>query len=251
MKLENDFLVDAPLDETWATLLDIQRVARCLPGATLESDGGDGIYRGSMQVRLGPMTLAYKGTARMAEVEEDAHNATIEVRAKELKGQGTASARIRNRLEPGAGGATHVTVETDLSITGRPAQFGRGIMEDVAGNMLGEFAKRLEKEVLEATAPSSGASEPAAGESSSAPAPGATSSEAPGEGFVALARSEHRPAPPPSAPQEPAVLDLGGAIAGPVAKRAAMGAGVVALGALLFSILRRRKRGLSVRVDWR
>lgn len=254
MKLENDFLVDAPLDETWATLLDIQRVARCLPGATLESDGGDGVYRGSMQVRLGPMTLAYKGTARMAEVEEDAHNATIEVRAKELKGQGTASARIRNRLEPGAGGATHVTVETDLNITGRPAQFGRGIMEDVAGNMLGEFAKRLEKEVLEARAPSSGASEPAPGATSAAPAPSdaaGTPAIAPDEEAGALAPSGRAAAPLPAAPQEPAVLDLGGAIAGPLAKRAAMSAGIVALGALLFSVLRARKRGLSVRVDWR
>src|SRR4051794_1465445 len=148
MKLQNDFLVDAPLDETWATLLDIQRVAECLPGASLESDGGDGVYRGSMQVKLGPMTLAYKGTARMAEVEEDARSATIEVKAKELKGQGTATARIRNKLEPRSGGATHVSVETDLNITGRPAQFGRGIMEDVAGKMLGDFAKRLEGEVL-------------------------------------------------------------------------------------------------------
>src|SRR3954454_1989721 len=110
MKLQNDFVVDAPIEDTWATLLDIQRVAQCLPGASLESDGGDGVYRGSMQVKLGPMTLAYKGTARMAEVLEDAHSATIEVKAKELKGQGTASARIRNKLEPEGGGSTHVTV---------------------------------------------------------------------------------------------------------------------------------------------
>jgi carbon monoxide dehydrogenase subunit G len=234
MKLQNDFLVDAPLDETWATLLDIQRVAQCLPGATLESDGGDGVYRGSMQVRLGPMTLAYKGTARMAEVEEDAHSATIEVKAKELKGQGTAAARIRNRLEPGAGGATHVTVETDLNITGRPAQFGRGIMEDVAGKMLGDFAKRLESEVLRGSAATNGGGAPAASATASEPPPAAGPAS-----------------PPPPAEEPPAALDLGSVVAGPLAKRAAMALGVVALVVLAASLLRGRKRGLSVSVNWR
>jgi uncharacterized protein len=234
MKLQNDFLVDAPLDETWATLLDIQRVAQCLPGATLESDGGDGVYRGSMQVRLGPMTLAYKGTARMAEVEEDAHSATIEVKAKELKGQGTASARIRNRLEPGAGGATHVMVETDLNITGRPAQFGRGIMEDVAGKMLGDFAKRLEGEVLRGNAVTNG---------NGAPPATATASEPPPASGPA---SSSEPADEP-----PAALDLGSVVAGPLAKRAAMALGGLGLLLLVLSVLRGRKRGLSVSVNWR
>jgi carbon monoxide dehydrogenase subunit G len=234
MKLQNDFLVDAPLDQTWTTLLDIQRVAQCLPGATLESDGGDGVYRGSMQVRLGPMTLAYKGTARMAEVEEDAHSATIEVKAKELKGQGTASARIRNRLEPGAGGATHVMVETDLNITGRPAQFGRGIMEDVAGKMLGDFAKRLEGEVLRGNAVTNG---------NGAPPATATASEPPPASGPA---SSSEPADEP-----PAALDLGSVVAGPLAKRAAMALGGLGLLLLVLSVLRGRKRGLSVSVNWR
>jgi carbon monoxide dehydrogenase subunit G len=228
MKLQNDFLVDAPLDETWATLLDIQRVAQCLPGATLESDGSDGVYRGSMQVRLGPMTLAYKGTARMAEVEEDAHSATIEVKAKELKGQGTAAARIRNRLEPGAGGATHVMVETDLNITGRPAQFGRGIMEDVAGKMLGDFAKRLESEVLRGNGHAPAVVAPAAGDPPPASAWSSSSATA----------------------DEPAALDLGAVVAGPLAKRAVTGLGVLAVLVLVVSVLRGR-RGLSVKVNWR
>jgi carbon monoxide dehydrogenase subunit G len=236
MKLQNDFLVDAPLDQTWTTLLDIQRVAQCLPGATLESDGGDGVYRGSMQVRLGPMTLAYKGTARMAEVEEDAHSATIEVKAKELKGQGTAAARIRNRLEPGAGGATHVMVETDLNITGRPAQFGRGIMEDVASKMLGDFAKRLESEVLRGSVAANGNGSPAA-------APAAASEPPPASGPAA---ASSQPAEEP-----PAALDLGSVVAGPLAKRAAMALGGLGLLLLLLSVLRGRKRGLSVSVNWR
>ncbi|MEA2426086.1 MAG: uncharacterized protein QOH13_2496 [Thermoleophilaceae bacterium] len=237
MKLQNDFLVDAPLDETWATLLDIERVAQCLPGAKLESDGGDGVYRGSMQVRLGPMTLAYKGTARMAEVEEDAHSATIEVKAKELKGQGTASARIRNRLEPGAGGATHVTVETDLNITGRPAQFGRGIMEDVAGKMLGDFAKRLEGEVLRGKAAANGNGAPVAA--------------APASGSAAQAPTTSGPASPPSVEEPAAALDLGSVVAGPLAKRAAVGLGGVALILLVLSLLRGRKSGLTFNINLR
>src|SRR4051794_5614985 len=221
MKLQNDFVVDAPLDQTWATLLDIQRVAQCLPGARVEPGGDDGVHRGEMQLRLGPMTLAYKGTARMAEVEEDEHVATIEVQAKELKGQGTASARIRNRLEP-SGGATHVVVETDLNITGRPAQFGRGIMEDVAGKMLGDFAKRLETEVLSGNGHPPG--EAAAAAPAGEPAPQASSA----------------PPPPKSAPPQAEALDLGGVLLGPVAKRAAAGVGILALLALLAGVLRGR-----------
>jgi uncharacterized protein len=148
MKLENEFSVDAPLDRTWETLLDIPRVAGCLPGARLEAGGADGVYRGEIQLKLGPMTLAYKGTARLAEVDVDEHSATIEARAKELKGSGTATARIRNQLIPGENGSTRVRVETDLGVTGRPAQFGRGIMEDVASRMLADFAQRLEREIL-------------------------------------------------------------------------------------------------------
>jgi len=233
MKLENEFLVEAPLDQTWATLLDIRRVAQCLPGAQLDSDGADGVYSGSMKVKLGPMSLAYKGTARMAEIEEDAHSATIEVQAREQKGQGTASARIRNRLEPGPGRATHVLVQTDLNITGRPAQFGRGIMEDVAGKMLGDFAKRLEGEVLSGNANGNGAA---------AEAPSGVPAQP-----VAV------PAPPSSssAAEQPAELDLGAVLYGPLAKRAAIGLGVLVLIGVLRLAMGRNKDGLSITVRLR
>lgn len=232
MKLQNEFAVAAPLEQTWETLLDIRRVAECLPGATLESDGADGVFRGQMRMKLGPMTLAYEGTAQMAEVEEDEHSATIEVRAKELKGQGSASARIRNQLRSGDG-VTHVQVVTDLSITGRPAQFGRGIMEDVATRMLADFARRLEAEVVRA--PTNGGA-PAAGTS---PAPGAPTSQPavdPG---------------PESAPEEPAALDLGGVIAGPLAKRGAIVAAVLVVLAMLVARGRGRRRGLTVTISYR
>lgn len=153
MKLENSFSVAAPLEETWRTLLDIERVATCLPGARLESGGEDGVFRGAMKMKLGPMTVDYRGSARLQDVDEDTHTASIAVNAREARGQGTAAAVIENRLTS-ENGRTTVTATTDLKITGRQAQFGRGIMEDVATTMMGEFAKRLEREIeRDGTAP--------------------------------------------------------------------------------------------------
>jgi uncharacterized protein len=235
MKLENEFSVAAPLEQTWATLLDIPRVAGCLPGATLESDGADGVFRGRMRMKLGPMTVGYEGTAQMGEVDEDEHSATIDVRAKEVKGQGSASARIRNQLR-GGDGVTHVSVVTDLNITGRPAQFGRGIMEDVATRMLADFADRLEAEISRPAA--NGASAPPdAGISPSGEPPTEQPSPAP-------ARETHE------GREEPPALDLGGAIAGPLAKRGAIAAAVL-LVLILLGLRRRRPRGLTVTVSYR
>jgi carbon monoxide dehydrogenase subunit G len=132
MKLENSFTVAAPIDHTWETLLDIERVAKCLPGAKIEPGGEEGVYRGAMKIKLGPMTVDYRGTARLQDVDEDTRTASIAVQAREAKGQGTAAAVIRNQL---------------VKITGRLSLFGRGIMEDVASTMMAEFAKRLEAEI--------------------------------------------------------------------------------------------------------
>jgi carbon monoxide dehydrogenase subunit G len=236
MKLENEFSVAAPLEQTWATLLDIPRVAGCLPGATLESDGADGVFRGRMRMKLGPMTVGYEGTARMGEVDEDEHSATIDVRAKEVKGQGSATARIRNQLR-GGDGVTHVSVITDLNITGRPAQFGRGIMEDVATRMLADFAKRLEAEVSRPAVNGAGAN-PEAEISPTADSP------------------SQRPGPSPAqethaGPEEPPVLDLGGVIAGPLAKRGVVAALAVLVLLALLGLGRRRPRGLTMTVSYR
>lgn len=250
MRLENEFSVAAPLETTWETLLDIRRVAECLPGATLDSDGADGVFRGRMRMKLGPMTLGYEGTAQMAEVEEDEHSATIEVRAKEVKGQGSASARIRNQLR-GGDGVTHVSVSTDLSITGRPAQFGRGIMEDVATRMLGDFAKRLEAEVGR---PASNGADPGR------PQPEALSAARGDTGESMRAESETKQPTPasgakPQGPQDNAnelpLLDLGGVIAGPLTKRGAIAAAVVFVLLALIGLGRRRPRGLTVTVSYR
>jgi uncharacterized protein len=152
MKLENEFTVAAPLEETWRTLLDIERVATCLPGAQIEPSDEDGVYRGAMKMKLGPLTVDYRGTARLQDVDEDTHTASIAVQGREAKGQGTAAAVIENHLES-QNGATKVRAVTDLKITGRQAQFGRGIMEDVAETLMGQFAERLERELRSTTVP--------------------------------------------------------------------------------------------------
>jgi carbon monoxide dehydrogenase subunit G len=146
VKLHNEFTVAAPLEETWRTLLDIERVATCLPGAAVEPAGDEGVYRGRMKVRIGPMTAEYRGTARLEEIDEDTRTASIVVQAREEKGQGTAAAVIRNRVSS-ANGSTHVSAETELKLTGRQAQFGRGVVEDVAAAMMQDFASRLEREI--------------------------------------------------------------------------------------------------------
>jgi carbon monoxide dehydrogenase subunit G len=142
LAFQNEFVVAAPAAATWRTLLDLERVAGCLPGATIEPTSENDTYNGSMRVKVGPVTMDYKGVARVVEIDKAAHAAVFKVEGKELRGQGTATATIRNRLVA-EGESTRVLVETTLSVTGRPAQFGRGIMQDVAGAMLSDFAKSL------------------------------------------------------------------------------------------------------------
>jgi carbon monoxide dehydrogenase subunit G len=155
MKLRNEILVPAPLERTWPLLLDVPRMVRALPGATVEPGGAEGVYRGALKVRLGPVTMEYEGSARLDDVDEDEHVASFHVEGRERRGHGGAAATITNRLRPEEGG-TRLVVETDLSVTGRAAQFGRDLMEDVAGNLLQEFARGLEAAVAgreEAAAP--------------------------------------------------------------------------------------------------
>lgn len=148
MKLRNEVVVAASVEETWQALLDVPRVARALPGASIEADGVEGVFRGTMRVKLGPVTTEYTGAATLEDADEDERVATFRVQGREARGQGTATATITNRLVSEAEGATRVIVETELAITGRAAQFGRGILEDVSGRLLEQFASRLEAEVL-------------------------------------------------------------------------------------------------------
>jgi hypothetical protein len=146
MKLVNEFEVAAPLERTWPLLLDVPRVGRALPGASIEPAGSDGGYRGTMKLKLGVVTAQYAGTARLEEVDEDARVARFEVQGRESAGQGTAAATIVGRLHR-AGERTRVVVETDLRVTGRQAQIGGTLMEDVAAGVLDRFAQALEREL--------------------------------------------------------------------------------------------------------
>ena len=141
MQLENSFTVPVPIDEAWRVLLDIERIAPCMPGAALDSVDGDD-FTGRVKVKLGPINLTYQGKASFIEKDEGAHRAVIDARGKDQRGNGTAAAVVTAKLAP-EGAITRVDVLTDLNITGRPAQFGRGVMTDVGNKLLGQFADKL------------------------------------------------------------------------------------------------------------
>jgi len=144
--LRNEFTVRGDLDTVWLRMLDIESVADCVPGAKIEEYEPPNVYRGSIRVRIGPMTVDYKGEATLVEVDEEARSATIFLKAREARGQGSAVATVHNRLEAVPGG-TRVVAETELQITGPQAQFGKGVLEDVGTRILGEFSKRLEERI--------------------------------------------------------------------------------------------------------
>jgi uncharacterized protein len=217
VKLTNEFTVAVPLERAWETLLDIERVAGFLPGAKIEPSDEEGVYHGTMRVKVGPMVVNYRGTARLVKADESEHVADLAVEAKDTRGQGTASAVIHNRLVEDANG-TRVIAETDLNVTGRQAQFGRGIMQDVAGRMLGDFAHRFEQYLLEGDGRANGA---AAAAEPGAPAPAAAQ---------------------PPAPESAEALDLGSVmLRTPAVRRGLAMAGVVLLAMLL---LGRRRRSV-------
>src|SRR5947209_15173603 len=145
MKLEHEFTVPATVDEAWRVLLDVERVAPCMPGATLTSVDGDE-FTGTVKVKVGPIQVTYKGEARFINRDDAAHRVTIEASGKEARGSGTAAATVTAELKAD-GGQTRAVVVTDLNITGRPAQFGRGVMADVGGKLIGRFAECLAEEL--------------------------------------------------------------------------------------------------------
>jgi uncharacterized protein len=144
--MENEFRVDAPIEQAWETLLDLERITPCLPGAALEEESGDE-YKGTMTIRLGPVTQKYNGTVSFEETNEESHRAVLKADGKDARGQGTASATITSTLTEEDGG-TKVHVETDMHLTGRVAQFGRGVQQEVATKLINQFAECLEKEIM-------------------------------------------------------------------------------------------------------
>jgi carbon monoxide dehydrogenase subunit G len=147
VQLENSFTVPVPVDDAWRVLLDIERIAPCMPGAALDSVDGDD-FTGRVKVKLGPINLTYAGKASFVEKDEAAHRAVIDAKGKDQRGNGTAAAVITATLNA-EGSSTRVNVLTDLNITGRPAQFGRGVMTDVGNKLLGQFADKLAAQLAE------------------------------------------------------------------------------------------------------
>jgi uncharacterized protein len=141
IELDNSFTVPVPPEQAWDVLLDVERIAPCMPGASVTSVEGDQI-EGQVKVKLGPLSLTYKGTAKFTEKDEAIHTLALEAPGKETRGAGTASANVQASLKPDDAG-TLVSIHTSLNVTGRPAQFGRSLLPEVSGKLIGEFASNL------------------------------------------------------------------------------------------------------------
>jgi len=203
MELHHEFTVPVPVDDAWRTLLDIERVAPCMPGASVEEYDGKTVA-GSVKVKVGPITVTYKGTAVFEEQDETAHRMVLIASGRETRGQGTARATVTGTLAEHDGG-TAVSVRTDLTVTGRPAQFGRGVMAEVGDRLVGQFAECLSQRL---------------GEPEQAPAEAEAEEE----------------------PTEAEPLDLLRTAGVPVAKRAAVGVAAIVVVALVVARVRRRRR---------
>jgi carbon monoxide dehydrogenase subunit G len=249
VKLENEFTVPASIDEAWALLLDVPRVATCLPGATIDDGGDDGEYQGTMKIKIGPITAQYKGTVKIQETDEAAHRVAMRAQAKDARGQGTAAATITSSMEETADG-TKVSVETDMRVTGPAAQFGRGVMQDVSAKLMKRFADCLAEQLsgdgAQAEAPTAaGETETptasATPETTAAPSASSGISSAEAEPAAPSASSGTSTAEATSTPKKPTedVLDLGEASRDAVLKRAVPVVGAVVGLLILLRILRR------------
>jgi carbon monoxide dehydrogenase subunit G len=142
MQLEHSFTVPVGVGEAWIVLLDLERVAPCMPGAAIDTVEGDD-FSGSVKVKLGPINLTYKGNASFVEKDETAHRVVIDARGRDARGNGTAAATVSATLTSQGPAVTKVEVITDLNVTGKPAQFGRGVMVDVGTKLIDQFADCL------------------------------------------------------------------------------------------------------------
>jgi carbon monoxide dehydrogenase subunit G len=223
VELSHEFEVPVGADDAFAVLTDVERIAPCMPGATLDEVDGDR-FTGRVKVKVGPVQMTYRGEAEMTERDPEQYRAVIVAKGQETRGGGTAQATITATLTAVATDRTAVTVHTDLVLTGKPAQFGRGVIGDVGDKLLGRFADCLADELSGEAAPEP-APEPAA------PVGTETPSSEP------LAADTARPTAETPAPvrprREPDTIDLLDVAGGSVAKRLVPVAAVIALVALV------------------
>jgi uncharacterized protein len=260
MELDHSFTVPVPPDQAWDVLLDVQRIAPCMPGATVDTVDGDDVA-GRLKVKVGPVSLTYKGTATFKDRDSSDRSLLVEASGKELRGAGTASATVRAALQPdNEPDATLVTLHTTLSVTGRPAQFGRGVITEVGSRLIDKFADNLAQQlsggadgpaVSDGAAVSAGtvAAESAPVETASVPAPSPSSDDTAAATAIPPAprlAPVHplSPPPPPPAPVADSEDSLNLlSLAGPViAKRVAPVAGAVTGVVVITWLIRRVRR---------
>jgi uncharacterized protein len=260
MQLENKFTIAVPIEKAWEALNSPETVAPCFPGATLQTNEGDS-FTGTVKVKLGPISLTYKGKGTYVSRDDAAHKVVIEASGRDSRGNGTASATVTGTMVADGPDKTAVTMVTDMTVTGRPAQFGRGVMSDVADKIIGQFAACVaDKLAPQAQAPSSGGAASSASSSSSETAAAASSSNgAPAGGGTATATetatgpvlsstpatagtTTPKPVAKPSGPMRSEIdaIDLLDTAGAPVLKRLAPVLGGVLL--LLIVLMVRRRR---------
>ena len=210
-KLLNEFVVRRPIDQTWAVLTDVERIAPCMPGAQLQEIEGD-VYRGVVKVKLGPISTAFKGQAQFVERDDTAHRAVLKGQGRDTGGNGNADALITAQLEQVSSDSTKCVVTTELHITGKVAQFGRGIMGDVSEKLMGQFATNLNT-MLE--------------QEQSEPAPVAADTAESGTASTASPTVEPEPALPAATSATPSVRTINGPAAEPIELSDVAGTAVV------------------------
>lgn len=230
IELDNSFTVPVPPAHAWDVLLDVERIAPCMPGASVTSVEGDEVA-GQVKVKLGPLSLSYKGTAKFTDKDQDNYTIAIEASGKETRGAGTASATVQAGLKPAdAEGHTLVSIHTSLNVTGRPAQFGRSLLPEVSGKLISQFAANLEALIAadaNAAAPAQDTEGEAGGEGKASASTAVT--QTPTGTAAALARQEDS-------------LNLIKLVGGPLLKRVLPVAALGALIALLARKLRAKVR---------
>jgi carbon monoxide dehydrogenase subunit G len=217
MEFENSFDVAAPIDDVYATLLDVERVAPCVPGAQVLEKTGDSSYKVGIKVRVGPMSMQYRGDIEIIESDPAAHSAVMRARARESRGQGNADATVRMNLSE-QDGRTHGTMATDVQLSGRVAAMGRGVIQDVSGKIVDQFATNLAA-MLEGTPEPEPVAEPA----------------------PAAAEAPRAAPPPPPAEDSLSAIELAGAVAkGRLSDPKTIG--VIAAAVLVLLLLAGRRR---------
>jgi carbon monoxide dehydrogenase subunit G len=232
IELDNSFTVPVPPEQAWDVLLDVERIAPCMPGASVTSVEGDEI-EGQVKVKLGPLSLTYKGTAKFTDKDQANRAIAIEATGKETRGSGTASATVQANLTPGEGaGQTLVSIHTSLNVTGKPAQFGRSLLPEVSGKLIQQFATNLEAMINADSAAATGA----ATEAAATGADDAGAGQAPA-GSTVTAPAAASPAAPAARPEES--LNAFKFVVVPVLKRLIPVAAVGAVGAAIAVVVRR------------